>query len=62
MPRYGNGVIYSRVSTAQQEDGTSIENQIEKCLEMAAEVNCAVKEENILTEQGSGADTMRPIF
>ena len=62
MTVYKNGAIYSRVSTAQQEEGTSINSQVEKSLGLAAEVNCPVNEESIVREQGSGADTSRALF
>ena len=57
------GIIYARVSTRQQEkDGTSLDTQVEKCLELAERNGIHVPAENILKEQGSGADPMRPLF
>ena len=53
------GAIYARVSTAQQEDGTSLEVQVESCLKIADEVGCPIDEDCIWREQGSGADRHR---
>ena len=57
------GIIYARVSTRQQEkDGTSLDTQVEECLELAERNGIHVPAENILKEQGSGADPMRALF
>ena len=54
-----NGAIYSRVSTAQQEDGTSLDTQAQECLNLAESINCPVDSRFIWREQGSGADRHR---
>ena len=57
------GIIYTRVSTRQQEkEGTSLDTQVEKCLKLADERGIYVPKENILREQGSGIDPLRPYF
>ena len=54
-----NGAIYGRVSTAQQEDGTSLGTQTQECLNLAESINCPVDSRFIWREQGSGADRHR---
>ena len=57
------GIIYTRVSTRQQEkEGTSLDTQVEKCLKLADERGIYVPKENILIEQGYGIDPLRPYF
>ena len=57
------GIIYARVSTRQQEkEGTSLDTQVEKCLKLADERGINVPKENILKEQASGIDPLRPLF
>ena len=51
--------IYSRVSTAGQEDGTSLDTQVAACLELAHSMGCAVDDAATLRDQGSGADPER---
>ena len=57
-----NGGVYARVSTSQQEEGTSIETQVGGCLHLAAQIGCEVEAAHIWREQGSGANPMRPGF
>ena len=54
------GAGYPRVSTIQQEEeGTSLQTQEDAILKLAAEINCPIKEEYMLREQGSGANRFR---
>ena len=55
-------IVYHRVSTAQQEDGYSLEFQREKTLGLAEELGLVVPPEWVFDEVGSGADTGRPKF
>ena len=57
-----NGAIYGRVSTSQQEEGTSLDTQEEGCLNLAESVGCPVDDRFIWREQGSGADRHRTGF
>ena len=55
--------IYARVSTpGQQEDGTSLDTQVEGCRQLAAERGLDVPQELVFSEQASGADRVRPIL
>ncbi len=54
--------IYARVSTAQQEDGTSLETQVEACCKLAAEHHLELEQHHIFREQASGADRYRPLL
>ena len=57
------GIIYARLSTRRQEQGgISLDTQVEGCLERAEEVNVRIPSQNIMREQGSGADPQRPMF
>ena len=52
--------IYARVSTAGQEDGTSLDTQVAACLELAHSMGYSVDDAYIWRDQGSGADPERP--
>ena len=52
--------IYARVSTAGQEDGTSLDTQVAACLELAHSMGYSVDDAYIWKDQGSGADPERP--
>ena len=52
-------IVYARVSTAQQEDGTSLDTQVDACLELAESRGYRVEQANILRDRGSGADADR---
>ena len=54
------GVSYNRISTPGQEDGTSLETQIESNARTAASVGVTVLPEHVITEVWSGADPGRP--
>ena len=54
------GVSYTRISTPGQEDGTSLETQIESNGRTAASVGVTVLPEHVITEVWSGADPGRP--
>ena len=54
-----SAAIYARVSTAQQEDGTSLDTQIAACLALAEERGLQVEQPHIFREQASGADQER---
>ena len=60
--RNNNAAIYARVSTAQQEDGTSLETQVDACLLRAAADGRKVELQHILREQASGADSDRRLL
>ena len=53
-------VIYARVSTARQEEGTSLDTQVEGCLELAESMGYSGEQIHILRDQGSGDDPTRP--
>ena len=53
-------LVYNRVSTAGQEDGTSLDTQSDAGLELAQSLGFSVPDENILRDRGSGADPERP--
>lgn len=56
-----NAVIYARVSTAQQEDeGTSLDTQVDACMEFANSMGYIVGDGQIWRDQGSGSDPDRP--
>ncbi len=55
-----NAAIYARVSTAQQEEGTSLETQVAGCLAVAKERGWHVEQPHVFREQASGADEARP--
>ena len=57
-----NAAIYARVSTAQQEDGTSLETQVDACLLRATSEGLKVELKHILREQASGADSDRRLL
>ena len=57
-----SAAIYARVSTAQQEDGTSLDTQIAACLALAGERGWQVDQPHIFREQASGADQERPLL
>ena len=52
-------IVYARVSTAQQEDGTSLDTQADACLELAESLGYRVEKANILRDRGTGADSDR---
>ena len=54
------GVSYQRVSTPGQEDGTSLETQVEGNFRMAASLGVRIAPEHSITEVWSGADPSRP--
>ena len=54
--------VYTRVSTSQQEDGTSLETQEARCRRAAEEMGYEVVAEFIWREQWSGADLDRPML
>lgn len=56
--------VYVRVSTGQQEeDGTSLETQIERCIEFAAKFGDVIHPENIFREVWTGRETdTRPVL
>ena len=54
------GVSYNRISTPGQEDGTSLETQIESNARTAASVGVTVLPEHVITEVWSGDDPGRP--
>ena len=54
-----SAAIYARVSTAQQEDGTSLDTQIAACLALAEEGGWQVEQPHVFREQSSGADQER---
>ena len=56
------GVIYNRISTSGQEDGTSLETQLENNTHMAGLVGVPVAPEHIINEVWSGADPSRSGF
>lgn len=57
------GAIYARVSTpGQREEGTSLETQIEACLKFAEDRSIDVPSHLAFREQGSGADSNRPVL
>lgn len=54
-------LVYTRVSTpGQEEDGTSLDTQVERCLALAAAEGYQVPEQFIFREQRTGADLLRP--
>ena len=55
-------LIYARVSTRQQTEGTSLETQVEGCLKLAKEKGFTVPNELVFQEVGSGADPGRRLF
>lgn len=52
--------IYVRISTTQQEEGTSIETQIERCVEAAEARGYQVKSDLIYRDTWTGAEVERP--
>ncbi len=57
------GAIYARVSTPRQQDeGTSLDTQVEGCFSLAQTEEADVPPEFILQEQASGADNNRPML
>ena len=54
-----SATIYARVSTAQQEDGTSLDTQVAACLALAEERGWQVEQPHVFREQSSGADQER---
>ena len=61
MPN-NSAAIYARVSTAQQEDGTSLETQVDSCLGRAETDGLTVEVKHILREQATGADSDRRLL
>ena len=57
-----SAAIYARVSTAQQEDGTSLDTQVAACLALAEERGWQVEQPHIFREQASGADQERHLL
>jgi site-specific DNA recombinase len=53
-------VVYSRVSTDEQLEGTSLDTQVEACLRLARDRGYEVPEAYIIREQFSGATLRRP--
>ena len=58
----GAGVSYCRVSTPGQEEGTSLDTQLEGNLSLAASLGVPVAPDHIITEVWSAADPYRPGF
>ena len=54
--------IYLRVSTSQQEDGTSLGTQEERCRAAAKQLSYDVQEEFVWRESWTGADLARPML
>ena len=54
--------IYVRVSTNQQEDGTSLDTQERHCLDAATAMGGTVSPRHIWRETASGSDTHRPLL
>ena len=57
-----NAAMYARVSTAQQEDGTSRSTQVEACVDLARSNQLEVDQAHVFEEQASGADRDRPLL
>ena len=57
-----NAAIYARVSTAQQEDGTSLETQVAACRRLAVQQGSQTPEDLVFRESGSGVDTDRRLL
>lgn len=51
--------VYARVSTAGQEEGTSLDTQVDECTAKAYALGCTVDDSHILRDQGSGDDPDR---
>ena len=54
--------IYARLSTAQQEEGTSLETQIERCEAAALDLGYVVKPEFVWRETWTGTELERPVL
>jgi site-specific DNA recombinase len=54
------GVVYCRVSTPGQEDGTSLDSQRDRNLASAYSLGISVPPEHVITEVWSGSDPDRP--
>ena len=52
--------IYARLSTIQQEEGTSLDTQIERCEAAALDLGYVVKPELVWRESWTGTELERP--
>ena len=54
--------IYARLSTIQQEEGTSLDTQIERCEAAALDLGYVVKPEFVWRESWTGTELKRPVL
>ena len=54
--------IYARLSTTQQEEGTSLDTQIERCEAAALDLGYVVKPEFVWRESWTGTELERPVL
>ena len=54
--------IYARLSTTQQEEGTSLDTQIERCEAAALDLGYVVKPEFVWRESWTGTELARPVL